>query len=339
MYEFVFSPIASLILGSILTTFQITLAILLIHKLFFGLNKERSTPLSIAKAMQFSAIFALILESCAGVTGIIRIIYILSTHQIPYNAYISIYYSRLACNAFVYIALYFFLLCRMYHTFNDTYLAIKRCTIIIHIIVATLTIVLAFIMFTLALLGYGYETRIVFAATAVLPILAFIHLIYAFNARLFELVLTQRRTIQNDPDNIGLSEQQIYLLRIVRKHTLLGVLMMICAFVILVIYIYGVYVSRGRYTTLSTYDEQFTYYVLFDIFIVLSLNVASYGLYLGFSINQTQYKWFCGKCDHKCKILCENIAESKLKRDILCAASMASQMTSQSQITSSPSSS
>ena len=331
MSSFLFSVVSSLILASTMSVFQISIQISLIKKLFCGINKGRFFKLTpYQKAVHVSAIGYGFLGFDALCLVILRV------HDLAINSVANYYsdihiivhslYMMLAGCAF--ISHYIFGVSRLYVTFEDSSYKIKTITMYIHfgtlifICISSLSMV---IMAKLQIFDTAQILNTLFGVVVALALLAQIHLIYAFNYRLFRMALDKRQaTSPNDSDKIGLTQAQRNILSVVRKHTLLGVLLILIMFVGIIAYIAAVNIysksenarderiSYQNYLVMGTYLNSTWYIVFFDIINVIAFNTVTLCVYLGFSVNKSYYKFLCKSLDTCCKHFCESCVQCRM---------------------------
>ena len=351
MSAFDFSVIASLILALSLVIAQASLLISLIKKQMFGINTGRLSRLSLSqKAVQISAIFVfagILLAGCCIV--ILRIHdlcikdgitpYFSDVHQIFHSGWIT--FNSLALLSAVTLAF-----TRAYAVFENSIYAIKPLTIKIHIAVSIFWSMSGMIFVCLAKLKlYNvivWDTG--FGINALVVIAQLFHLIWVFNYRLFRLALDDQQCNEqssmdnqneitmdnshvNDDKMVQLTDKQKTMLAVVRKHSILGIFIVIFLLLANVNYLLAVQVylksknaSDSRieyphYLSLGTYLNSTKYMVIFDIILVLTFNLVTFTAYLGFSVNQKYYQYFCHYIDFKCKTFCEWKAKKKLDKN------------------------
>lgn len=325
MSLYTFSTVCSLLLGLCLFIWQTSLAISLIKKLYLD-RKDKDTggkrhkTSFIRKSTQGSAITAFIFTAIAGLAIVIIHIYNASTESVSSRdstIHATFHYIYLIFLALAYMTTYFFMLCRLYAIFEESVFRIKKWVICLHIGIVILTTILGFTFIILVYVGLdALIGNILFAIMVFITIFAIIHLVFAFNYRLFKLVLTQQSIIMDQSmGSLSLSGKQVKMLAVARRHTLLGVMMISLAFISIIDYAIAVSVNDGEYRIMSNYSVTQGYNVLFDIINVITLNLASLSIYLGFTVNKEYYVKICNKCDIKCKSLCETMAEKKINGD------------------------
>ena len=208
----------------------------------------------------------------------------------------------------------------------------------IHFITLIFVLIIAAILLTLAKLRIFSTSQWIntlFGLLSGIALICQIHLIYQFNHNLFKLALDERQASnindnENDDDdhNDILSENQKKILEMARKHTVLGgltIFVLLMAFFEFLIAI-NVYaqtknatdprISYPNYLLIGTYLNSTWYLCLFDITHIISFNIVSLSIYLGFSVNKKYYICICKPLDIGCKKLCESLVECSLDRNI-----------------------
>eukprot|EP01083_Nonionella_stella_P117491 350226_1 len=318
MSAYTFSVICSLILSLVLLLFQSILFVSLVDKLFCGINRNRLSTLNwFEKSLKFSAIIGYISLSLSALCITLLRLSDLAINGITH--YYSTFHLILHSMYMVFMALaftsaYFFMVCRLISTFERSTLKLSRLSIVIYIGNALITVVLGFILIIMTKSGHfdTSDLHILFAIIVIVPILALINSILSFNRRLLRMVSEQ---ITNER---SLSDDQLRLISAARKHTVLGVLLIINAMIALVAYgvatvAYKNSKNTGYYLILSTYLNDSPYFVIFDIIHVICLNFGSLLIYLGFTVNRHCYTGMCHYADGKFRRFCEDFAQKQIK--------------------------
>ena len=314
MSSFLISAVSGLILGLMLFIFPCALGIMLVHKLFFGKDKVELSELSLdERALQISGTVSFLFSALSGLMILIVHIYKFQLDTTSHTDYADATVSALRSayllfNAFGFIATYFFLVCRLYATFKGSIYSINTTTISIHIGIGILTVFIGLMSFVLVMVNVNrFIINLLFAACGLLPICTLIQLIYAFNHRLFQIVYQQRQILATKK----LPETQIKLMGTVRRHTIIGVIIILLSFLLLVIYFIAILVTNGEYAIVSSYPNAEAYRLIFDVFNVLAFSLGALAIYLGFTVNHKLYAKLCSACDRKCGCLCEQLVQSK----------------------------
>ena len=312
MSSFLVSTISGLILGSSVFIWQLSIALLLIKKLFFGRRRKiKLSDLSFdEKAVQFTAITVCFFFALSGFTIATVYIYKLRTDMSVYamddQNVLLLRFVFTSFNTLAFDSMYFFLICKVYSAFKGSAYAIKKCVIAIHsaiCLTATLTVMVSFAM---AIFNYDkYALKLPVALCLLLPFSAFFHLFYTFNHGLFHIVLQQRQQQSLKHDRI---------MAAARKHTIIGISVMLMGFLGFATYIIALVIEGGDYFLLSVYPNSKAYKIVFDIMIVPALNLTSFVLFLGFAVNQALYKGLCNLCDATIASLCETLVQSQLNK-------------------------
>merc|ERR1712154_306400 len=124
---------------------------------------------------------------------------------------------------------------------------------------------------------------VVLVSLVLMAVASWTHLLYAFNRNLLRLVMLQRGSVING-DCVELSEPQIAMMRTVRKHSLLGTIMLLCATVFVLVPMTGVAVLEERFLILAEESDptNLIYAMVFNQLVLIALNICTVALYLGF---------------------------------------------------------
>lgn len=332
MSSFTFSIFMSLGLIILFISFQCILLISLSRKLFYGINANRLSKLAVSqKAVHISAIACYCFFVLAGLC-----LMILRVHDI-YIQDITNYFSNIfMITHLLYMIFmgtgwncaYIFMFTRLYATFEDTKFKVTKKAIYTHIFIAIYSLLAGWICIILAKLKLCPAAIIdtIFILSKIPGLFAQLHLIFQFNYRLFKMaVQSQNEPSLSPTDDINvrqLSEKQIFMLSVVRKHTILGVTLLFTLLICMLDYLLAVnvYAASPNYTdsrivyphymVLSTYLDTTSYMSLFDIIHVFCVNMVTFIIYLGFSVNKSYYLYLCNSIDLICKDLCESLAGS-----------------------------
>ena len=217
--------------------------------------------------------------------------------------------AHLTFFGFAYISLYIFLVCRLYSTFKDSVFEIKSVVIKIYIGILMFSVSVGTV--SLVLIVFGFDSFILFLLTTALTFLQFcaiIHLLYSFNRGLFLWVLQERHLMINE--KIRFSNAQKVMMATARKHTLIGVSAILFGITAIMTSAFATIIDKEPFHQASSYPNSKAYYAVFDGIIACALNLMSFILFLGFSVNQAWYTRLCGSCDKRCDSLCEKLVLS-----------------------------
>lgn len=201
------------------------------------------------------------------------------------------------------LLMYLSLVYRLYETFNGTIYALPKYKVYIHIIMATIFILLFIMVYSIPSLAiYSYN---IICGYYLVMMLGAMHLVYAFNHNLFLLVLQQRSTTTSE--QIELSPMQLNMLLTLRKHTLLGCILIFfdsCSGSL------GILANKYLFPWLRNHDtdsmpSEIWIWLMFYIIAVTScFNISSLCIYLGFTVNRRWYIRLCKFGDRICEKLC-----------------------------------
>lgn len=281
-----------LLIGILSILLQIPLFISLLKQ--FYCNKQQE----IERSYKWSVICIFIFSIICSITGIKTAIFLIpdTIHltAISINEWIS-FIAISAESLFIYS----FLLFRIYYTFKQSIYEMQRFIIYLH----TINIALIFLSLILTIFS-GYALLL----WIILLTIGYIHLLYLFNDNLFVLMLSQKDTMLNEYKTSELSERQINILSTIRKHTILGVFIVVSNLLLIGVYLLLFVIP------MMTLTDTMTYVVLCIVNFIayIFITVAPLCIYLGFQKNQKLYLKICGVCDGKCKDLCIRFTERKL---------------------------
>lgn len=204
------------------------------------------------------------------------------------------------------ISFYLFMVFRVHYVFRNTSLALSKHALIIHAIIILISPIWIIVMVILQ----SYEYQTLYQNTSILLIVIMmigsIHLLYFFNRSLFKMLKaenvretsmhsTASQSQTNTASDTGITvsrekKRNKALLDTIVKHNLLTsiTILMFLIFVIM----FGL-LSFG----LEWNDTQ--KYLLWWIQ-CLSINIATFCIFLGFNINNFWYDVICGKCNDCC---------------------------------------
>ena len=205
------------------------------------------------------------------------------------------------------LSTYIFLLLRLHFTFRETRYRTKRCIIYMHTITFILLISMAIIPPFIEVF-IDINELIEDTIWCILLSIAFGQLLYQFNHNLFLLALSQRQTISLGANiNYELNQRQIRLLTTMRKHTILGCVMMISNLMYAVANLL-LYYGHGTMDIVSVKVIFVLHLILWFIF----ANGCPLAIFLGFGVNVKLYFLLFRLCDKKCGKNCQQLAEEEL---------------------------
>ena len=343
--SFTFSIISSLTLAILFVMFQAFLLISLLRKSFCGINGNRMCKLTLSqKSVQVSAIGAFFFFGLSAVMIIMIRLHDLHIEGVTdYFACITMT-TRILYQIFMYLGYncsYIFMFSRLYATFEDSDFKVTKKTIYIHIIVAVFSLFSSWTLIALAKVQFCHAAVLdtLYGLSSIPGFIAQIYLVFSFNYRLFKMAVQSKTSVAFSPrcdqshtdhhksqtqNKDTLNEKQRFVLAVVRKHTILGIILLLTMFVILIDYLIAVniyatsenhnnpLIQYPHYLIFGTYLDATCYMVLFDIIHVLCLCTVTTSIYLGFSTNKSYYQYLCDSIDLRCKELCESLAGAKV---------------------------
>ena len=311
----VVSVVIDFILCSLLVILPGSVGIIHIKKKFGGKYKGMFNELeTMDKLLVLSAIIGYGFLSITGIMVVCQgITYYSSGQNIDSTEHMI--FNR-AYNTFITLALltnYYFVLIRVYTTFKESVYKVKIWIIYFNIIVMLIVVILG-ISIQIMIENNVYSEKfgnILFGIMLFLGIFSLTHAIYAFNSRLFKICVSHQRSISLTGQ---LSNTQLRILSVVRKHTILGASVIIFGIIGALDYIVANIVTNGEYNTLSIYlyDEGQDWIIIFDIIFVFMVLLAMYCIYLSFTENRNGYHYFCKYCDSRCRSICERVAQQMI---------------------------
>jgi len=193
-------------------------------------------------------------------------------------------------------SLYAFMAFRVHQTFCETIYRVPDCIFFVHGVNIAFVSVGTFFFATILLNDeLPSWIKIAFIVLILVPfVVGLAHLIYMFNARLFALFILKLK-VTDSASTDPLSASQRRLLSTVRKHTVLGSLIVIAQVVTMVhaVLLYGV---------IDLYSV--TGYVSYWIICNLCIVIETVSLFAGFADNGRVYRRFCRCCDRGCDRIC-----------------------------------
>ena len=212
---------------------------------------------------------------------------------------------------------YIFLYSRLIQTFKESVYELDIILKYVHIFII---IVCQLLIFSL-LISLSVSSLVAFyfllGSAFFIVGIGWLHLIFSFNYNLFRLVLQQKNNGNNDPDatSIKLDIRQHRMLSVVRKHSILGLCMMMVLGINLIITVIAYFGGVGIQTNDEfNLDSDVTITIIWAIGHFSSINTFFICLYIGFWSNHKCYQCMCGCIDSKCKKCCEMVTKSKIQQ-------------------------
>eukprot|EP01084_Bolivina_argentea_P271807 462574_1 len=296
--------IVSITSSSIVVTFQI----ILIISLIYGFHVSQLS--NYYRSIQYTALGTFTCLAMAYIVWIIEeFFYRLHPNETIWITFYVCFFLLLALSL---ILFYTFMLLRLKTTFEDTGYKISKHFTQSHVCIIILVTSITPIAVVVEFMGYRYLFYILILLLMSLYFIGLFHLTYAFNKKLFQITLSIKEEAIISPTTSvssnenrrrsartsSLSGKQLVLLSTIRKHTLLGCLVLFMILIdILIVIIYSIVIQI---------------YIFWCIGWALTINIAALCVYLGFAVNQNQYYLLCNKCDNCCEILCNGIAEKNV---------------------------
>jgi len=287
------------------------------YKLFCGEHRLRWNELSLdERTAHISAISVFVFGAAFGLQIAIQNLFTL----VRGHFFVPWYLWSLLLFLF---SLYLFLIFRIFSVFKHSVFAVRPFVLRIHIAIWSTTAVAALSVYFFLLFGAHHETMGTLL-TSLVPLMvgAWGHLLWSFNHKLFQLVLLQRRTVIDSGNTVHqLTEQQLRILRTVRKQSLLGTIIILCGAAFGMGAVAGSAVLGEKYLILSDLKNPKNHIVAvaFNLLAVVALSGCAVALYLGFAVNLSLYSWCCKYCDGRCQVLCDRTATSKINAQRECA--------------------
>lgn len=203
---------------------------------------------------------------------------------------------------------YLSLVYRIYETFDDTIYQINTLVIYIHIILVMICPILLILNLSIPSLNEYimymiYYFVFLFGAT---------HLIYLFNRKLFLLVLQQRMTIVTE--DIELSDMQLNMLVTLRKHTLLGCLMILFTLSLLLNGIMAKEFILKHLEHNGGSPGAWKWFIVSFWCWTICSNSITLCIYLGFTVNKKWYHCICIIGDRICERLCIQCTKAMINK-------------------------
>ena len=335
--------IIAIISCGIVIIFQFTLLSILFYKLQLSINSHK-----VIKSIKYST-FACYSSLCTAYLMLMlsRIVYLSNQKSDAWIPFWILYYSFAGIAI---ISVYIFLIARLYETFLGTVYQIKRCTIYIHLIIASL----AFLsMISVSIVGqfedsgYSYINLIV---AILLFCMGLGHLMYVFNHSLFLQVLSDRlerrkfrshrsqsqsatkkvvvmaklddtkeNTITPEavsPSNNNPTHEKEYSVELHHLQLeLLGTVRKHTLLSIMIVVSFGIAtVTPWLYIFCDTESCYGSFWSLWYPLHAIFINISGLCIYLGFTVNKTIYQRLCIICDSQCESLCKKLTKKRLKQ-------------------------
>ena len=219
------------------------------------------------------------------------------TYRLSQNAraYLVWYWLCVIFLSFSFLSFYGLMVLRLHHIFRGTAYQISQKIIFWHLIINALSLMLSYVSIYFFL--YHLEASVHFIFFGVMLAVfccGLLHLIWLFNSKLFQLTLTM-----NDA-HCSLNERQLAMLKTLRKHTLLGSLLVFAVLGDICIVIVFVLSNNA---------------IVWWIGWCISFSSGSLCVFLGFTANQTRYDRICWFCDNGCDVLCQYIVQKNMKKN------------------------
>ena len=210
-------------------------------------------------------------------------------------------------NSIIVSLLYSFMILRLYQTFNETLYEVKPAVLWLHIVLIVYVAIGGFFFPFVLLQDVGNDTKVIFIIIILIPFcMGLTHLIHSFNYKLFQLVLLQRQSLTTNSNDTqqNLDERQLKLLKTIRKHTILGIFIILAQLIIMFVgvLIYGL-------SDKNVNEISIGYWIITDICIIMETT----SLFIGFSDNNNRYICLCKYCDNLCSDICINCAKKSIK--------------------------
>ena len=321
--------IIAIISCGIIILFQLLFLSILFYKLHFSEVKQ-----TVLKSIKYSTfLFYISLSMAYLMLMLSRIVYLNDMESDSWLYFFALYYSF---SGFTLVAMYIFLIARLYETFKGTEYETKKMTIYIHLVCAFIGFL---VMISVVIVGQfedvGYKWVNLMVAVLIISV-GVTHLMYLFNHYLFQQVLSERRETkkykhkhrnsptpiehgQKEPQHtmdinseeheqtfsIELHHLQLELLATIRKHTLLS-------FMIIGAFLMGSLTPWFNIFCQTDLCHGIFWSVWYPLHCI-NINIGGLSMYLGFSVNKPNYSRLCSICDYKCESLCRGLAKKRLK--------------------------
>ena len=296
------------------------LGISLSYQLLIGSSRLKWTTLSLEeRAVQISAISVYIFGVLFAAQIIAQNIYQIITDSMWSQQLIS-WYTLTTTLQLSFRSVHLFLILRLHTVFKDSIFALRPAVYRMHLIAFVFIMATRFVVHPFLAMMYGSNSlsaTALWTITAPIAGAAWVHLMYAFSHKLFQLVVTERQSVveRSASDKVDLSRQQQVILGTVRKHSLLGAVSILVAVFYALLYAAVSVRTRERFVDLYTDGDPMMqrFVVSFNIIILIALSILGVVLYLGFAANSAMYWKCCGCCDAQCQVICDRMATSKIR--------------------------
>jgi len=334
--------LASIVSCAIIILSQCILAILLVLKLLCSRSKPTNGSIGSFKYYQYCAV-SFFLSLCVAYTMLMlsRVTWLNDPESDAWRPFYVLYY---AFAAVAIVSVYVYLIVRLYRTFLNTQHQVKQIYLQMHFGIACVgTLILSFVPIigiVEKIEGLWYA---VLVTVVVVVLTSMTHLIYLFNRRLHQQVmreslfylstpslhsrsLTSSPRVSTDVDavfqiktthaveekaddtnDLRWSEASLDLLRISRKHSLLGFVMLMSCLMA---------TCTSWFSIFCGADEECIglFWCVWYPWHAINIIVCGFCIFLSFSINIFAYKLLCYCCDRKCAALCKKSAKRSISR-------------------------
>lgn len=217
----------------------------------------------------------------------------------------------------LWLAIYILLLVRLHDTFKESIHKFPLRIFKVHIV----NIILFLSLYIICIVTIYFNdsipihSEIWLAAYFILYLGGIIHLLYAFNQKLYKLIFLVKQTLYSDV--VELNDRQIQLLGNIRKHAVLAVWIVICILSTMGQYaILVMVILREDNEETVVYETPNSLSGVWMISLQVLDLLVPLCIYLGYRANEKMYQRLCGKCDRICKVCCDCLAERKVGREM-----------------------
>lgn len=267
-------------------------------KLFYDFYRSEKNKPTGYKPLKYAALSAI---GFYGIGYIISIVEIFTLRHVRYFFYGSL---NIALGSS-----YIFILLQLYYSFRSSMYRMNKSVFYLHGILCTFSEIFFAIW---AIMDYQDIHPWKLYAVAIggfFWFMGILHLVYSFGRNLFLVILAQRRTITVSHQlEIELSMQQLNILYMIVKHTVLSCFQMACYVLLCIIVIILAIIDHLN----KAHHELYSIIRMWCL--VLSIIIVSICIHLSFAINNSLYLKMCGKCDRLCKNTCQKLATNSLQR-------------------------
>lgn len=310
------SVVIDFTLCSFMILFPVILLVSQIRRKFQGRYKHKFDNLTaMDKLLVLSAMFGYGFLSISGIMVTLQgISYYQYGENIESKQFIIFNFGYVIFTTLCLLSNYYFILIRVYSTFQESVYKINKREIAINILATLLSVISGTINGCLIAFNIydEYYANICYLILFILLWCCFLHAMWAFNSRLFKLCVSHQKSISLSNQ---LSDEQMRILFVIRKHTILGSVIMIFGVVGILDYVIANYITDEKYRTLSIYLVSEDWIILFDFIFTICVNLSVFCIFLSFTENRERYYYFCKHCDHRCSSFCETMAKRNI--DIL----------------------